>query len=72
MPLSADVSGNPKGGAVSIRDLRRSFGAVKALDGVSLKIGAGRLRQRYPLNLFAMQLEKGSFGDSMQHAISTA
>jgi ABC-type Fe3+/spermidine/putrescine transport system ATPase subunit len=41
MPLSAEVPRIPKGGGVSIRDLRRSFGAVKALDGVSLEIAAG-------------------------------
>lgn len=41
MPLSAEVSKSSGGGAVSIRELRRSFGTVKALDGVSLEIGAG-------------------------------
>jgi len=41
MPPSAEVPQNPKGGAVSIRELKRSFGQVKALDGVSLEIAAG-------------------------------
>ncbi len=41
MPPSAHAPQNPQGGAVSIRDLRRNFGSVKALDGVNLEIAAG-------------------------------
>jgi ABC-type Fe3+/spermidine/putrescine transport system ATPase subunit len=41
MPLSAEDPKSSRGGAVSVRDLRRSFGPVKALDGVSLEIAAG-------------------------------
>jgi spermidine/putrescine transport system ATP-binding protein len=41
MPPSDKAPEIPQGGAVSIRDLRRSFGPVKALAGVTLEIAAG-------------------------------
>jgi spermidine/putrescine transport system ATP-binding protein len=41
MPPSADPPQTPTGGALTVRDVRRAFGLVKALDGISLEVNAG-------------------------------
>jgi spermidine/putrescine transport system ATP-binding protein len=41
MPHGPEVPPNSKGGAVSIRDIRKNFGSVSALDGIGLDICAG-------------------------------
>jgi spermidine/putrescine transport system ATP-binding protein len=41
MPPGPEAQSNSTGGAVSILDVRKNFGSVKALDGIALEICAG-------------------------------